>query len=221
MASRSWVISTESVASKPELSSVMIRLMLLVNDVSLAADANDSWASTEEQKRVSRKSTARMYFIRVLLAHVHEGLKIVGEIQASPALRASVKVCDRRTQADFEELRKFLHSPERQIFERVRNKCAFHYDTALPDRFLHESARREPGKLWSCSLGHEPLDWRFELADAIMDRQMIRYGFDQPEEPGPERTASVERLGKRVDQIARMLTGFAGHYVRTHASRWR
>jgi hypothetical protein len=47
-----------------DLPGVLIRLMLAVNDISLAADANDFWAETTEQRRARRKPRARMYYIR-------------------------------------------------------------------------------------------------------------------------------------------------------------
>ena len=60
--SRSWYFKTSAIADQDEeLSNVLVRLMLVVNDVSLVADANDDWAATVAQKRAFRKSTARMY----------------------------------------------------------------------------------------------------------------------------------------------------------------
>ena len=173
--SRSWYFKTSAIADQDEeLSNVLVRLMLVVNDVSLVADANDDWAATVAQKRAFRKSTARMYFIRVLLSHVYEGLKIIGEISGSPALRDSVCACDARTIADFVELESFIRSPDMKIFDRLRNRTTFHYDRQLPKKSLDEIARDEPGRLWTYSMGLEPLDWRFELADAIVDRIVVR-----------------------------------------------
>jgi hypothetical protein len=67
--SRTRYVNAGAIASQTDLSSILVRLMLSINDISLAADANDAWASTTEQHRAFRKGTARMYFIRVLIAN--------------------------------------------------------------------------------------------------------------------------------------------------------
>jgi hypothetical protein len=110
--------------------------MIAVNDISLAADAMDGWAGASEQRRAYRKRNAQMYFVRVLMSHVHEALKIIEEIKNSVHLRAAVGKCDRRTQEHFENLIAVLNSPERGYLFRFRNKATFHYDKAATQEHL-------------------------------------------------------------------------------------
>ena len=39
-----------------------------------------------------------MYFVRLQLAHLHEGLKVIEEIRNDPVLKALVDRCDSQTQ---------------------------------------------------------------------------------------------------------------------------
>jgi hypothetical protein len=79
--SRMKYFGSRGMALPGDLPSVLIRLMLAVNDISLAADANDMWVETIEQRRAYRKLLARGYFIRLIMSHLHEALKIIEEIQ--------------------------------------------------------------------------------------------------------------------------------------------
>jgi hypothetical protein len=106
--------------------------MMAINDISLAADADIMWAETLEQHRAHRKGRARMYFIRLIMSHVHEAFKIIDEINREPDLRAAVDSCDVRTKTNFAELVRLLTSRERGYLTRFRTKTTFHYDGRSP-----------------------------------------------------------------------------------------
>lgn len=210
--SRTRYATASDITRNGELSGVLIRLMLSVNDIARASDANDQWAATSGG-REHLKAGARMYFIRVLMGHVYEGLCIVREICANPALRANVDLCDAQTARDFDALENFIASKEFKVFNLFRNRAAFHYDRQLPQRHLQEIAAHSPELQWSYSMGSEPLDWRFELADAVMDRIVIREVFGLNEPKGEERTRKTEVIATRIDEISRLFTSFAAHFV--------
>lgn len=216
--SRTRSAKTSAITKHPELSNVLIRLMLSVNDIALASDANDEWASTTVQPRVYRKAAARMYFIRVLMGHVYEGLTIIEHISRVTALKAAVDRCDARTVAAYQALDTFIRSPEMKTLDRFRNRAAFHYDRQLPERHLREIAQHSPDAIWSYSMGSEPLDWRFELADAVMDRIVIREVFGLKEPRGPERTRKTEAIATRIQDISMLFTNFAAHFVWHHSN---
>jgi hypothetical protein len=92
-------------------SSVLIRLLLAVNDIALAADANDVWAETTDSPRAHLKGRRRMYFMRLIMSHVHEALKIIDEIYKSPDLTAVVDQFDAHTRENFKKLIAILRSP--------------------------------------------------------------------------------------------------------------
>jgi hypothetical protein len=64
------LMKSTSVSARPELTATLVRLMLSVNDIALAADANDQWAETGDRKRAAMRNAARGYFVRVLLSHL-------------------------------------------------------------------------------------------------------------------------------------------------------
>jgi hypothetical protein len=211
--SRTRSVRTSAITKRPELSDVLIRLMLSVNDIALASDANDEWASETAQRRVYQKAAARMYFIRILMGHVYEGLTIIEHISRVPDLRAAVDRCDAQTIDAYQALDTFIRSPEMKILDRFRNRAAFHYDRQLPERHLREIARHSPDAVWSYSMGSEPLDWHFELADAVVDRIVIREVFGLREPRGPERTRKTEAIATRFQDISILFTNFAAHFV--------
>jgi hypothetical protein len=216
--SRTWFVKASTIANQSELSGTLIRLMLSVNDISLASDANDEWAAATEKRRMARKNSARMYFVRILMSHVYEALLIVRDLSQSQALRAAVDKCDTQTVAAFRSLETFIDSSEMKALDTLRNRASFHYDRQLPERSLREIAHQSPNKSWSYSMGSEALDWYFELGDAVMDRIVIRdvLGLKLPK--GPERTKKTEEVAGRLQEISITFTNFAAHFVR-HYSR--
>jgi hypothetical protein len=215
---RTSLMKSTSVSARPELTATLVRLMLSVNDIALAADANDQWAETGDRKRVGMRNAARGYFVRVLLSHVYEGLLIVEEISRSANLRSAVDECDKQTISAFLFLEDVVKSREIKVFHALRNRATFHYDRQLPLLSFEEIAEKQPERQWSCSVGSAPLDWRFELADAVVDRMMIREIFRLRGQRGPERTAKTEELAVRLQDISHRFTEFAFHFVR-HFSR--
>ena len=45
-----------------------------------------------------------MYFVRLQIAHVFEGLKVISKLNSHEELRAKVEQCDEQTQAAFKRL---------------------------------------------------------------------------------------------------------------------
>ncbi len=187
-----------------------------VNDISLAADGNDRWAATTDRRRAGRKSAARIYHIRILMSHVHEALGIVEKISDTPPLRAAVDQCDSRTQSAYQVLVRFIRSERMITFDKLRNRATFHYDRHLPEKSLNEIARADPSKAWFYSVGFEPIDWHFELADAVVDRMVIRDVFSLKEPRSPERQQKVEAIAAEMENVATNFTEFATYFVRHH-----
>jgi hypothetical protein len=214
--SRIKYFSASDLALPDDLASVLIRLMLAVNDIALAADANDFWAETTEQRRAYRKRRARMYFVRLIMSHVHEALIVIDEINRSIGLRAAVDQCDARTRENFGKLVAVLNSPERGRLSRFRTKATFHYDREMPAKHLRAVIASDPTATWSNSAGSTPLDWHFELADAVMDRMVVRFVFGADQPRSPARTEKVREIGTRLDRIATMFTDFAASFIERH-----
>jgi hypothetical protein len=88
-----------------------------------------------------------------------------------------VDECDKHTISASRFLEEVVKLREMKVFHALWNRATFHYDQQLPLLSLEEIAEKQPDRQWSCLAGSEPLDWRFELADAAVDRMMIREVF--------------------------------------------
>jgi len=77
----------DAIASKGDLGSVLIRLMIVINDMTLAMDAQRRWTEDPTRERQHRQRGAKIYFVRLQLAHIYEAMKIVEEIRNSPSTR--------------------------------------------------------------------------------------------------------------------------------------
>ena len=200
-------------AARGVLSNVAVRLMLAVNDIALAADSEDFWEETAEQRRAYHKRRARMYFVRLIMSHVHEGLKIVDEINKNSELRAAVDRCDTEAQEAFQMLVAILNSPHRGQLFRFRTKATFHYDNEVPAHHLEKVVTHDPSAIFSYSVGLTALDWHYELGDAVMDRMIVRYVFGLDEDRSPERSRKIAEFATRLDGIASTFTMFASSYI--------
>ena len=76
-----------------------------------------------------------MYFIRLIMSYVHEGLNIIDEINRSHDLRAAVERCDERTRENFWNPA-ILTSRDRGHLSKFRTKATFHYDKTVPGEHL-------------------------------------------------------------------------------------
>ena len=73
--------------------------------------------------------------------------------------------------------------------------------------------------VWSYSMGTDSLDWYFELADAIMERMVVRKAFGLNEPKSVERDEKLTDISVSIQEIGREFTDFAGHFVRHSSSR--
>jgi hypothetical protein len=211
--STTWIMKAANIAWKPELSSILARLMILTTlRLPLTRTIYGPMIPTQGE---SHAKMLPVSFVRVLLSHVNEALEIVQEMSDSVILREAVNKCDHRTVADFKEL-EAISKEEREQFRKFRSRTTFHYDKQLPDRALKEIAKNVPDRPWSYSMGREPLDWQFELADAIVDRMVVREVMGVKMPKSSERTELTAEIAGRLQDISRQYTGFAAYFVRRH-----
>jgi hypothetical protein len=85
MSSTTKNVRLGSIADKGKLGSVLIRLMMVMNDMSLAMDGLGWWVNENERTRQHREVGARIYFVRLQLSHLYEGMKIIKEIEGPGA----------------------------------------------------------------------------------------------------------------------------------------
>jgi hypothetical protein len=76
-----------------KLASVMVRLMMAMNDLGVANSALAEWEQTKDQKKAARRNGGKLYYGRMMMAHVYEALSIIKEIKNGPHLKASLLRC--------------------------------------------------------------------------------------------------------------------------------
>jgi hypothetical protein len=215
--SSTWYVKASTVASRSEIASIMVRLMMSINDLSLINNSIIEWSESTDRKKLKRKTNGTLYYVRILMGHVYEVLKMIKVISEYSQLRDAVMNCDRQTIEAFLLVEAYANSPELDILEDFRNKAAFHYDRCLPIENLKKITKERPDQPYAYSMGHDGLDWHFELADAVMDRMLIRDIFKQDYDKSAERTKKVEEIAIRQQEIARAFTNFAGHFIRHYS----
>lgn len=201
----------DALASKGKLGSVLVRLMMVINDMSLAMDAQRRWAEDAGKQRAHRERGAKIYFVRLQISHIFEAMKIVEEVRDDPDL---MKVVDRsggRTQKAFAQLLALKGSAEFKMMARIRNNLTFHYDPKTIELALASLVAKHPDTTGSVSLGNEPHNWFFEPGDMVGDRAVVREIFKVPE--GADVATETDRIVMRLHEIVQMFGGVTGSLI--------
>jgi hypothetical protein len=110
---------------------------------------------------------------------LREGIRAIEEIRNDAALSALVARCDAAAQSAFAELRECLPSGKRYAeFQRyipsVRNKTAFHYDTAEIKGALEHRTKHHSNSPCAMTIGEDVHSCRFDFADVVIDTIVCR-----------------------------------------------
>jgi hypothetical protein len=65
------------------MSSVLVRLMMVVNDMGIINESLRHWNTSTDEERRGRKGGGRAFFVRVQMAYVFEGLGVIKDIRAA------------------------------------------------------------------------------------------------------------------------------------------
>jgi hypothetical protein len=149
--------------------------MMACNDLSLANQGLTEWKEEQTVSRESRRVGAGMYFIRLQLAHLHEGFKVIEAIRRDSVLMDLVQRCDSRSQASFQELERFVpgganRGEFEQLVGSVRHNLTFHYDESgrLVENSI-SSLAAEKDHLGSVTRGSTAHLWYFQAADRVVN----------------------------------------------------
>jgi len=201
-----------AIADKGKLGSVLIRLMMVMNDMSLAMDGLARWSGNNEMNRQHREVGARIYFARLQLSHLYEGLKIVKEINDDAELKNVADASGAFTRKCFAKLLAFRGSPEyEKIMGRIRNNLTFHYDPKTIFSALETLAGKNPDVRGSLTLGDEPANWFCEPGDLVGDRAAVREIFKVPDTADVRE--QVDKIVVRLHEIVQLFGGFAGGLI--------
>jgi hypothetical protein len=163
-----------------EFSSIIVRLMMAVNDASIVNALLKDWCASEDKVHKWRKSNGRLFLAKLQMAYGFEALSIVKDVKASEALKAHIEKLSEAARKAFEELVVFTDSADYTLLAEFRNSAAFHYDSKRATQAVTEIAKESPGDLQGASEGDEPINWYYALGDRVYERIVTRYIFKVP-----------------------------------------
>jgi hypothetical protein len=212
--SRTRIIRGAKLLADHERASVILRMMMAVNDTGLAANALQEWTESADRRKHARFQGGQMYFSRISMAHCFEVFKILDEIDASDKLKEAVQDCDSETRESYAKLRAFRASSDYKLLLLIRNKISFHYDPTLTIRALERLIQRNANEISSFSMGTETLDWYFELADKVVNSIMRQDLMKVSNSDHVEQ--DVDAILWRLGDILRIFGDFAAHFARKY-----
>ncbi len=217
MSSRTWTVRSAKLLEDEKLGSVILRLMIAMNDIGITNTSMVEWEKTEDPKKKKRWRGGVLYFGRVQSAHLFEALSIVKQIRDDKDLMATVDRADKRTQESFQTVAKFIDDPDYNIMAKMRNVIAFHYEPKLAVRRLQKLVDKSPDHSMLYSLGSDTLDWYFELGDLIAE-EIVIWDIFKVSEGADIQKAAIEVLD-RLHKIGTAFTDFAGYFIRVCCSK--
>jgi hypothetical protein len=197
---------------------IVIKLMMVCNDLSFANQALADWKEDQEGGRQTRQKGAKLYSLRLQMAHLYEGFDLVRAIKADETLMGLLERCDLRTQESFRSLESYLPGgTQRQRFEqilgRIRNNLTFHYDESgkLIGRAIAElSLRPDPiGSVTRASTAH---NWYFEAADRVLNSIVCFQGWSIPKD-APNLSERADAIAMECHEIFLRFVDFAGELI--------
>lgn len=211
-------VSFETLKTRGASATTVVKLMMACNDMSLADQSLTEWKKDQPNSKKSRQRGAAMYFVRIQLSHLHEGLKVIEEIRADPSLIAHLNTCDPTTQTSFENLLPFLRGGSSrpdfdQLVARIRHNLTFHYEDSgkLIENAISDRASRSDARQSSVTRGSAAHLWHFKVADDVVDSIIVRQIWKIPR--NIELEIEADKIADRVHQIFSWFVDFSGEYI--------
>lgn len=200
-----------ALAAKGTLGSILVRLMMVINDMSLAMDAQRRWSEDVDHRREHRQRGAKIYFVRLQISHIFEAMKIIEEVRDDTDLMKAVDRSGAASRKAFAALLALNGTAELKMIARIRNNLTFHYDPKTIEIALASLVAKHPDATGAISLGDQPHHWFFEPGDMVGDRAVVREIFKVPE--GADITTETDKIVMRLHQIVQMFGGLAGSLI--------
>jgi hypothetical protein len=215
MSSKTRLTNFEKLAAKGELGIVLGRLMLALNDIGVANDALGTWIGVQTGIRKDRQAGAKMYFVRMLISHVFEGLAVISKIKSNTELMKAVESSGRPTQVAFSKCAAVIGTERYKLMKRVRNDLGFHYLDETVRAAIASQSEKAPELPLSLSVGHDPLEWYYQPGDRIVDSAIVRDIFKISE--GADVQKEVDGLIHDMQAVGDNLAEFSGYFVMENA----
>jgi len=176
---RTLYVNLDRLALQSEGASIVLRLMMVCNDLAFANAALRELKEREAPIAHRAHGAGVVYLLRMQMGHLSEGLSVIDDLTRDQGLTALVERCSQHAKNRFSELTACLKNGRNcKTFEsrvmRVRNTTAFHYDGKLVKRALADLARTETRPL-SATSSNDVGRVRFLVADAVLDVLTVRH----------------------------------------------
>lgn len=159
-----------------------------------------------------------MYFVRLQISHLKEGLAVIAQLRQDPDLLEIVGICDPHTQSCFHELEQYVQAgPKRDRFEklagRIRHKLGFHYDESgkLIVKAIVDRAARPEARVSLITRGDNINLWHFKAADDVVDSILVRQLWDIPRSADLRHQADA--IADEVHKILCQFLDFSGEFI--------
>ncbi|MBN1291276.1 MAG: hypothetical protein JXB48_05490 [Candidatus Latescibacteria bacterium] len=217
-ATKTKIVSFDDLCRRESTAPIVVKLMMACNDLSLANEALLHWKEEQSPMQKHRELGAKMYFVRIELSHLFEGLKVIDEIRKNNELMTLLSRCDRRTQNSFNELVKVLPGGTEwkkleKLIGQLRHNLAFHYDKSgkLIKKAIADRASSTQTKNSSITRGSSMYLWRFNVADDIVDSIVVRQLWGIPRQS--DLSVEADSIAEYIHKIFLSFVDFAGEFI--------
>jgi hypothetical protein len=196
---------------------VLVRLMMVCNDLTLVEDAAYRWENETDGKRLHRRRGALMYFTRVQMSHIYEAMAIIKGIQRRHMDR--ITAADKTTQDSFAKIEAHLLTDDYKVISyNVRRKITFHYDAdvvATATDWLWGTYGNVDTK-WSDG-DASPLSKHFETGDRVAHSIVLRQFFNVPKAgTQADQDKAAGDIAERLDKVKKDFLDFAFYFIKCH-----
>ena len=137
---------------------------------------------------------------------------------------ALLSICDSQTQSSFRKLKSYLKGGENRtlvekIIGQVRHNLTFHYDETGKwiARAISEIAAIPGGHHAHVVRGSNAYLWHFEAGDEIMDKIIVRYIWQIPQDKNLREEADA--ISDQMHDIFLTFMDFSGEFIWRYSER--
>ena len=159
--------------------SAVVRVAMVCNDLAIANSSLGHYKNLSANVLSHIRQGGALYFVRMSSGHLREGMRAIQEIRDNVRLSALVTRCDTHAQSAFAQLSECLpagkqHAEFQRYIPPVRDKTAFHYDTAEINRALEFRTKHHSNSPCAMTIGEDVHSCRFDFADVVIDTIVCR-----------------------------------------------
>lgn len=211
-------IDLQRLSERGAIAPVIIKLMMACNDLQTADQSLAEWRKEQPSNRRDQAARAVTYFVRLLISHLFEGMKIIGEIRGNADLMRSVESSDAQTQASFNALLPYLKGGNQRawlekMMGQVRSNLVFHYDESgkLITRALADRASRDAARYSLITRGSTAHLWHFKPGDDVLDSIVVRQIWEIP--TAADVHAEIDNVFAEIKHVFVRFMDFSGEFI--------